>query len=156
MGEIGVRQVSVRRARWERWSRPVGCWFRNRWNWRRARRVRADIRRWQTLAIPLEQLPPHPDAEVQRMAELVESLGFSGVLQYGYGMGDALLVAYHLDPTKLRPFVEHGCEFTLAQLRGEPGAPGVEAAVRARNDLLTAVREIVAAHPKEPHGDGQT
>ena len=66
---------------------------------------------------------------------------------------EALLVAYHLDPAKLRPFVEHACEFTLEQLRGEPNAPGVQAAVRAWNDLLTAVREIVAAHPKEPHGD---
>ena len=37
MGEISVRQVSVRRARLERWLRPIGCWFRNRWKWRKTR-----------------------------------------------------------------------------------------------------------------------
>ena len=156
VGEIGVRRVSVRRARWERWSGPIGCWFRNRWNWRRARRVSADIRCCKTLVIPLEHLPEHEDPDVQRMSEMVESLGYSNVLQYGYGMGEALLVAYRHEPQRLRPFVERACEFTLDQLSGVPGVPELEAGVRARNDLLQAVRDIVAAHPKDAGSVGPT
>ena len=77
LGEIGVRRISVRRDRWERRTGPVGCWFRNRWNWRKARRVRADVRRWKALVIPLQRLGPHDDPDVQRMAEMAESLGHS-------------------------------------------------------------------------------
>jgi hypothetical protein len=149
MGEGGSRQISVRRARWERWSGPVECWFRNRWNWRRARRLRGDIQRWKTLVIPLEQLAAHDDPDVQRMAVMAESLGYSGVLHYGYGMGEALLEAYRRQPQQLRPFIDRACGFTLEQLRGTPDLPGMTDAARARNQLLLTVREIVAAHPKE-------
>ena len=150
---IGVRRISVRRARWERWARPVGCWFRNRRNWRKKRRVRADIRRWKSLTVPLEELEPDADPDVQRMAEMAELLGHSLVLEYGYGMGEAVLAAYREQPQRLRPFIDAACRFTLDQLRGSPDAPGVDEAVRARNMLLREVRDIVAAHPKEPPAD---
>lgn len=90
------------------------------------------------------------------MAEMLESLGYSGVLQYGYGMGEALTVAYRLEPQRMQPFIERACEFTRDQLLGAPGAPGLEAAVRARNELLMAVREIVATCPRGPRGGGPT
>ena len=151
MGEIGVRRVSVRRDRWERRAGPVGCWFRNRWNWRKARRVRADVRRWKALTIPVQRLAPHDDPDVQRMAEMAESLGHSRVLHYGYGMGEAVLVAYRRQPQRLRPYIDRACQFALDQLQGAPDAARLKDAVRARNDLLLAVREIVADHPKEPH-----
>lgn len=115
--------------------------------------MRADVRRWKTLVVPLDELEPHADPDVQRMAAMLESLGHSAVLQYGYGMGEALLAAYRRQPQRLRPYIDRACEFTLDQLRGDPEALGVEDAVRARLELEQAVREIVAAQPKEPLAD---
>lgn len=147
-GLIGVRQVSARRARWERWSGPIRCWFRNRWNWRQARRARAERRDLYALAVPLVRLQPHEDPLVQRAAEVLESLDFSVVLHHGYGMGEALIEAYRHDASVLRPLIARTSNFTDAQLVGTPGVAGADAAVLARNDLLAAVRAIVATYPK--------
>lgn len=107
----------------------------------------------EAVAVPLEQLPVHDDEGVHRMAEVLETLGYSSELQYGYGMGEAVLFAVRVMPQRMRPLIERAGEFTHDQLRGVPDAPDVEAAVRARNELLHAVREIVAAHPKRHRGN---
>jgi hypothetical protein len=82
------------------------------------------------------------------MAEMAERLGYSVVLQYGYGMGEAVMAAHEHHPQRLRPFVVEASEFTLDQLIGHPDAADGAAAVHARNRLLGEVRDIVAAHPK--------
>ena len=80
MDTINSRTMSTRRARWERRSGPVRCWLGNRWNWRKNRRLRADMQQWKRLTVPLDQLEPDDDPDVQRIAEFAATLGSSVVL----------------------------------------------------------------------------
>ncbi len=82
------------------------------------------------------------------MAVLVEGLGFSRVLDLGYGMGEALIVATQHDPERIHPLISSACEFDDDELRGTRQSEHVLAAVDARNDMISAVREIAARTPK--------
>lgn len=110
--------------------------------------MRPQFRRWEQAAVALDRLEPADDPDVQRIAELAESLPHSRVLHLGYGKGEAVLVAHQLRPDAVKPLASHACRFTAEGLRGQPGSPDLHDAVRARNDVLAAVRDIVATRPK--------
>ena len=83
-------------------------------------------------------------------AELFDRLRFSVVLQYGYGMGEAVVVAASLAPNRIGPLVDAMRAFTDDELVGVPGGDDdrLRHAVASRNELMEVVREIVRAHPK--------
>jgi hypothetical protein len=89
-------------------------------------------------------------AATKRVALLFDQLGFSTVLFYGYGMGEAVAVAATIDPTHVEPAVEAMKAFTDEEILGHPDVDPrrMRQAVTRRNDLIDVVREIVSANPK--------
>lgn len=155
VGVVEVRMVRPARVRWDRLARPVACWFRNRWHWRRKRQVRADTERWKRIAVPLKEMDVNVDPAVRRLAETAEGLGYSFVLHLGYGMGEAVVVAATREPGRVRPFIDAACRFSDDQLRGADTSPEGRAAVKARNALLVEVRKVISGFPKtsQPNAD---
>ncbi len=92
--------------------------------------MRIQIATLKRIAIPLDQLDVEVDPATRRMAEMAESLGYSDVLQFGYGIGEAVVVAAAQEPDRVRPFVEAALRFSDYQL------------------LLSEVRQIVSCIPK--------
>ena len=89
-------------------------------------------------------------AATKRVALLFDQFGFSSVIFYGYGMGEAVAVAATIDRTRMEPLVEAMQAFTDEEILGHPEADSrrVQQAVSSRNDLIDVVREIVIANPK--------
>jgi hypothetical protein len=83
-------------------------------------------------------------------AELFDQLPVSTVLMYGYGMGEAVVVAAERFPQRIAFLVEQMRSFTDDELLGRtgPDSEGIHAAVNARNALVDTVTEIVRDHPK--------
>ena len=88
--------------------------------------------------------------ETKRVALLFDQLGFSSVIFYGYGMGEAVAVAATIDSARVEPLVEAMQAFTDEEILGHPDTDPrrMRQAVSSRNDLLDVVREIVSGNPK--------
>ncbi|MEO1058556.1 MAG: hypothetical protein AAFY28_16735 [Actinomycetota bacterium] len=129
-------------------SQPVAAWFRNRWNWRKKKRMRVHLRQWEQFVVPYDELDLDDlDSETQRMACAVDQIGISNVLHYGYGMSEALAFAVRAEPELIGPLIESAAQFTDRSLIGdidsfEPNA------VEARMQLIGRVAEVVSQHPK--------
>ena len=82
------------------------------------------------------------------MAVLVDGLSFSQVLDLGFGMGEALIVATEREPGRLRPLIASACEYGDSELCGAERSTRAVAAVRARNEMIAAARDLVARTPK--------
>jgi hypothetical protein len=100
---------------------------------------------WRALArgieeFDLEQLDP----QTRRMAVLVEGLGHSRVLDLGFGMGEAIIVAAQRDPARLRPLIPAACEFSDDELRGVGRSARIASALGARHEMVSAARDVVA------------
>ncbi|GEM_PF-4129396 len=108
----------------------------------------AKIAAWERIVVPLDRLDVEIDPAARRMAELAEGLGYSVVLHFGYGMGEAVVVAVAQEPDRVRPFIEAASRFSNDQLRGADNSPDGIAAVHARNALLAEVRRIISRVPK--------
>lgn len=150
MCRVEVREVGRFEDRWDRLTGPVSAWVRNRQNWRRRRRMRAQTAEWKALARNLDEFDlDQLDADLRRMAILVDGFGFSRVRDLGFGMGEALIVATQRDPTRLRPLIASACEYNDDELRGtQRSGRTVVAAVHARNEMINAARDVVARTPK--------
>jgi hypothetical protein len=148
------RGIEVRPARriMDSWlMRRVGgstrAWISNRWHWRDKRRVREETARLQALVVQVEDLQIPMTESVRRAAVVCDALGFSAVLHYGYGMGEAVAVAASMAPTLVEPLANACRDVTDDQLFGRPDTD-FQRAVRCRNDLIDVVRRIVSANPK--------
>jgi hypothetical protein len=128
----------------------VKAWLSNRWNWRGRLRVRAEVERLRAMVVPAASMTALIDPSTRWAAELFDRLPVSVVLQYGYGMGEAVVVAASLAPDRIGPLVDAMREFTDDGLLGVPGRDEhkLRLAVTSRNELMDVVREIVRVHPK--------
>lgn len=149
-----VREISRGRHRWERIAGPTSAWMRNRWNWRRRRRMAEQIESWRTRVRPLDELDLEQlDPDTRRIAMLVEGLGHSRVLDLGCGMGEAIIVAAQRDPARLRPLIAAACEYQDDELRGQGRSTRTAAAIRARQAVISAARDVVAEGPETGPSD---
>ena len=155
--EVANRGIGYRPARpvldsWlvRRVGGPVGAWCSNRWHWRRRRQVRAEVDRLQAMVVPAVSLHCAMTVETKRVALLFDQLGFSSVIFYGYGMGEAVAVAATIESARVEPLVETMQAFSDEEILGHPDTDPrrMRQAVSSRNDLLDVVREIVSGNPK--------
>jgi pimeloyl-ACP methyl ester carboxylesterase len=110
-------------------------------------RGRIELARLQALTVPLADLDLPMTESVRRSAMLFEQLGFSNVVYFGYGMGEAVAVAASIAPDRVEPLAARLDAFSDDQILGMIDSDPV-LAVRARNVLLDTVSEIVGANPK--------
>lgn len=89
-------------------------------------------------------------AQTRRVALLFDRLGFSVVVLYGYGMGEAVALAATIDPGRVEPHIAALDAFTDQEILGHPDVDPhrMQAVIRIRNDLMDVIREIVSSHPK--------
>ena len=110
--------------------------------------MRVKTAAWRALARSVDEFDlAELDPQTRRMAVLVDGLGSSRVLDLGFGMGEALIVATQRDPDRMLPLIRSACEYGDDELRGAGTSQRVAAAVRARNEMINAAREIVARTP---------
>jgi hypothetical protein len=130
---------------------PVTTWLSNRWNWRNRRRVRVEVGLLEAMVVPVASMPGEIEPSIRWAAELFDRLPFSVVLQYGYGMGEAVVIAASMAPDRIVLLVDAMREFTDEELLGIPGRVDdkLRSAVTSRNDLMSVVRDIIRAHPKQ-------
>ena len=113
--------------------------------------MRVKTAAWRALARSVDEFDlAELDPQTRRMAVLVDGLGSSRVLDLGFGMGEALIVATQRDPDRMLPLIRSACEYGDDELRGAGTSPGVSAAVLARNALITAARELLDAAITHP------
>lgn len=145
---IARNRRPVRDARFVRQLRgAVSTWFSNRWHWRTRRRNRAEFDRLSGIARRLADVDLPMSAPVARVAHLLERLGFSAVLEYGFGMGEAVAVAAAHEAARVEPLAFALGSYTDSEILGQ-GGDNVRAAVAARNELIAVVRDIVIREPK--------
>ena len=72
---------------------PVKAWLSNRWNLRGRRRGRVQRERLQAMVSPIASMPGPIDTATRSAADLFDRLPFSVMLQFGYGMGESVVVA---------------------------------------------------------------
>ena len=127
----------------------VRVWFGNRWRWRQGRRTRAEIARLSALTVPVRQLTTPMTANLRRVAVLIDAMGVSNVLHFGYGMGEAVVVAASFAPAEIVPRVDRLAGFDDDEIRGAvQSLQGVDA-VHQRLQLLSAVYQVVCRHPNQ-------
>jgi len=103
------------------------------------------IESWKTLVRPLDEFDLEQlDPNTRRMAILAAGLGHSRVLDLGFGMGEAIIVSAQRDPGRLRPLIITACEYEDDELRGQGRSARTAAAVRARQEMISAARDVVA------------
>ena len=146
-GETTTETMSATRIHLRRRWAPIGCWFRNRWNWRKGRQVRKETQRLRALSVPATEVDADVDPEVRRLAILLDDSPALSVLNLGYGPGEAVITVAAREPQRLAPYLEAVLGHTDDEIVGVGSARGREA-VRARNELMREARSILSENPK--------
>ncbi len=146
-GETTTETMSASRLHLRRRWSPIGCWFRNRWNWRKGRRVREETRRLRALSVPAPEVDADVDPGVRRVAILLDGSPALSVLDLGYGPGEAVITAAAREPQRVAPYLEAVLGYSDDEIVGVESARGREA-VRERNELMREVRAILSEDPK--------
>jgi hypothetical protein len=102
------------------------------------------------MVVPAAALLLPTSAQTRRVALLLDQMGSSTVVFYGYGMGEAVAVAATIDPGRVEPHIAALDAFTDEEILGHPDVDPhrMRSAVRFRNDLIEVIRDIVSRHPK--------
>ena len=102
------------------------------------------------MTIPVGDLDIAMTPEVRRIAILADQFSWSNVLQYGYGMGEAIAVAATLDPTTIEALAAQLTAYSDDDIAGQPISDIHRSltVIADRNQLMAAVRDIIATHPK--------
>lgn len=124
--------------------------FDNVFRRKQQRQMREEQARLQRLTVRMVDVTIPMTPQVRRLAVLFEQLPFSRVLSYGYRNGEALALAASIDPELIDPLVAALKSFTDGEILGRDDVDvhRSRVAVGCRNELMEAVRDIVAAHPK--------
>jgi hypothetical protein len=151
---FGMSRLPESRFAWSSWlsacRRRTRNWMNNRRGWKEKRRVRDEVLRWQKLANPLTELQAHSDPSVQRVAQLVERLEFSTVLDIGLGMGEAVLLAVDSNPEEILPLIQDLAGYSDCEILGACVGTQPSEAVALRQALLIKVRLSVLHLGRHP------
>ena len=95
------------------------------------------------MTIPVGDLDIAMTPEVRRIAILADQFSWSNVLQYGYGMGEAIAVAATLDPTTIEALAAKLTCYSDDDIAGLPTSD-----THRLLAAVVAVHDIIATHPK--------